>query len=430
MTHRQPHPELQSKLERFARGEATAEERQALLQHLLEGCDECSQELQLQLRPVVEEEALDAAVDRAVAHARKMARQLENHRERAEGLLVTLEARDPGERDATLGELDPSLLRTLAELALTHCHEVRHRNPERNLRLADLAVAASRHLDDGERPILQARAVAEQANAHRVCGDLHAASRGLERADELNRLAGEDPAVRADILAYRASLAMDQRQPEQALAHLEKALPLYTRLGDEQGAIEALICLALVENHRGAPQDGVQYLTEVLERLETQPNSRMEAIAIHDLITLTLEAGDVEEAAQLLEQSRSILEGAEDQLLRLRLDWLKARVADAQGRRQEAVAAMEKVRETYTELSMPYELALVSLDLAVLYAATGERGKQRELTSSAAEVFRNLSVGREALASLALLAKAEAEDAAELAARLSLVVENSRRRFS
>ncbi|HEY2737037.1 MAG TPA: hypothetical protein VGK45_01460, partial [Thermoanaerobaculia bacterium] len=70
-------------------------------------------------------------------------------------------------------------------------------------------------------------------------------------------------------------------------------------------------------------------------------------------------------------------------------------------------------------LEMPYEVALVCLELAAVY---GETGRQKELRGLAAEmlpIFESLRVKRETLASVILLQRAEIDSALPLVGRIS-----------
>ncbi|MEA2600955.1 MAG: hypothetical protein QOF89_1947 [Acidobacteriota bacterium] len=70
---------------------------------------------------------------------------------------------------------------------------------------------------------------------------------------------------------------------------------------------------------------------------------------------------------------------------------------------------------------MPYDCALVSLDLAVLYLEEGRSGEVRNLAGDMAWIFKEQGIHREALAALRLFCLAVEQEAAtaDLARRVA-----------
>ena len=113
----------------------------------------------------------------------------------------------------------------------------------------------------------------------------------------------------------------------------------------------------------------------------------------------------------------------------LRVDWLSARVAAGQGRTEEAMAGLEQVRRDFTARELPYNAALSSLDLAVLFLEAGRTAEVRELAVAMRWIFKTPGFDREALAALALFREAAQRETAtvELARRASAAIEKARR---
>ena len=114
----------------------------------------------------------------------------------------------------------------------------------------------------------------------------------------------------------------------------------------------------------------------------------------------------------------------------LRVGWLAARVAAGLGRTDEAIAGLEQVSQRFTKLSLPYEAALSSLDLAVLWLEAGLTGEVRELARAMAWIFDAKGIQREALAALQLFREAALREAAtvELAQRVIAEIEAAKSR--
>jgi hypothetical protein len=126
------------------------------------------------------------------------------------------------------------------------------------------------------------------------------------------------------------------------------------------------------------------------------------------------------EAAERLPEitELSIKQGAE--LDSLRVAWLTARVDAGQGREEEAIAKLEKVSQRFTDLKLPYEAALSSLDLAVIWLKAGRNAEVAQLAVGMKWIFDAKGIERESLAALRLFCEAARREAAtvELARRV------------
>jgi tetratricopeptide (TPR) repeat protein len=119
-----------------------------------------------------------------------------------------------------------------------------------------------------------------------------------------------------------------------------------------------------------------------------------------------------EEAAKLLPAIRELaLEQGYEMNLR-RLVWLESRVAAGFGRAAEAMAGLQQVRLDFTDLGLPYEAALSSLELAVLWLEAGRLAEVRNLAAAMAWIFKAKGIQEEALAALKLFHDAAEQDAA------------------
>ena len=72
----------------------------------------------------------------------------------------------------------------------------------------------------------------------------------------------------------------------------------------------------------------------------------------------------------------------------LRVDWSAGRIAAGLGRRAEAIARLEGVRQRFTDLELSYEAALSSLDLAVLWLEEGRTAEVREIAVAMEWIFK------------------------------------------
>ena len=135
------------------------------------------------------------------------------------------------------------------------------------------------------------------------------------------------------------------------------------------------------------------------------------------------------EAAGLLPKLRELALQQGNELDLLRLDWLSARIAAGQGRTKEATAGLERVSRSFLDREMPYDAALSSLDLSVLWLKAGRTAEVRELAVAIGEIFNAKGIDREALAALRLFCEAAEQESAtvELARRVIAEIEHVRR---
>ncbi len=129
-------------------------------------------------------------------------------------------------------------------------------------------------------------------------------------------------------------------------------------------------------------------------------------IAHHNLITALAEAGRFMEAQGLLIQARPLYDRFSDPYTRNRRHWVAGRIAKGLGQIREAEARLQAAREGFLSEEVTYEAALVSLEIAALYA---EQNRTSELQKIAAEmllIFSSRQIHREALAALTFLQQA------------------------
>jgi hypothetical protein len=96
---------------------------------------------------------------------------------------------------------------------------------------------------------------------------------------------------------------------------------------------------------------------------------------------------------------------------------------------QAAEAALRQVQKEFFDLRMGYDAALVSLDLAALYAREGRTAEQKALAVEIMPVFESREVNREAMAALLMFQHAAQEErlTADLARQLAAFLKRERR---
>jgi hypothetical protein len=112
------------------------------------------------------------------------------------------------------------------------------------------------------------------------------------------------------------------------------------------------------------------------------------------------------EALRLLENARPLYHQVGDQMGLLRLRWLEGKIASALGHFSEAESFLRGVQKDLIARELGYDAALLSLDLAAIYARQGRGPEMRRLAEEMLPIFRSRDIHREAIAALFVFQKA------------------------
>lgn len=135
-------------------------------------------------------------------------------------------------------------------------------------------------------------------------------------------------------------------------------------------------------------------------------------MAVHALSWHLVDAGRFRAARRLLETTTRLHRRDRDFLNRLRLFWLQGRIAFGLDEFGRAEAAFHVARLGFKRVEKHGDAALVSLDLALLFARQGKRLQTLRLVEEMVTTFRRLGIAREAIASLLLLRRTCEQEAA------------------
>lgn len=353
-------------------------------------------------------------------------------KQEAESLFRTLAPLPHKERNA-LVEIFPDYWSWA--LAVRTCEasvkKAAHRADEA-LELAELALCiAERVPGEGSwRSRLKGYCWAHVAHARRIANDLASADQGFAQAWKLWRAGADcDPELLAEwlLLAMEASLRRDQRRFLEALELLDQAM---ARPG---GTSPAVLPILLLEKERAFNQMGdiegaFKALTAAVPLVEASGNHRLLFALRFNMAENLYQLGRYGEAAELLPQVRNMAVQQGNDLDLIRLVWLQSRIAAVQGRTDEAIAGLAQVRRDFTARELPYDAAVASLDLAVLWLKAERMAEVRELAVAMGWIFKANGIDREAMAALRLFCDAAQREAAtvELAQQAIAEIEKVR----
>lgn len=294
---------------------------------------------------------------------------------------------------------------------------LRFRSPSKMLRLARVAVAVA----DGLRGDLgstetridsRAEAWACLANAQRILGELREAEDSFRQAEKHQAQGSGDPLVRAKLDWFKGALRRRQQQHAEAAELLTSAAQAYERLREAHLASRVLVTLGIAYHEAGDLGRAMQVALWGGRLADCWREPALVIGVMRNLVFYLHQAGRHEEAGHYLPFVRELIEAQDQPLEVLRLRWLEGKIALADGKKVEARAHFEGVRKGFVEQSMPYDAALVSLELALLYAESGWTADVERLASEMYPVFVSTDLPRETTASLLLFVRAVNEGGA------------------
>lgn len=387
--------------------------------HLLERCSVCRERYQEILR--LQEEVGHWSEEVAVFEGRE-----------APELLARLEGR-PYEEQVRLIEEEESLHTWgLCQLLLKKSIDAAFEDPGLAIRLANLAVRASAHLGEAYDPYwvmdLRARSLAHLGNARRVLGELQSAEEAFRKAEAwLAASTTGNLQIQAEILGFKSSLRRDQRRFSESLELVARSLDLYRESGDTRGVAKCLLKKSKILEETGHFEEAIELLQSAEIPRDRQP--LLFAYARYNLLVCLVLSGRQEEAEQLLPEVRTLLDATGKPLNRVRLRWAEGLIHLGLGRPGPAEAAFREVQEEFMVRGMGYDAALVSLDLAFLYAREGETRVLKRLALELMPVFTSREIHREATAALLMFQHVCEEEraSADLVRQLGVFLRRERR---
>lgn len=245
----------------------------------------------------------------------------------------------------------------------------------------------------------------------RMAGDLKAAEAAFRRAGRLIRDT-TDPEELAKHTYLLGLLAKDQRRYERALGLFARARVLSEEIGDRDKLARILNSTGTLRMERGEPDEALPLLIEASALVEQVGDERLTLFVRSNLAICLADLGDFEGAAEIFDECRDQYAAAADSYVRLRARWLEGRIAAGLDDAERAESLLAGARMEYLERGQHYNAALVSLDLAALYARQGRSAELKSLAEQMAVEFVARDVPAEAIAALAFFRQAVEQERA------------------
>lgn len=359
----------------------------------------------------------NGAFRQSASKVQSLGQTLDKERAEAPGLFLELTGHPPEQRDLLLHNAPRFHTWGVFELLIQRSLEVTPKDPVYGEELGLLALRLSEFLDP-ERydpdllEDLRARAWGYIGNACRVRSDLQGAEEAFAAAYQHFQQGSRDPFERALLLDLEASLRRDQRRFEEALRLLRRAVAIFLQNNQRHRAGRSLVKMSTVHHNTGNLDEAIQALSRAQELIDPEEEPRLLLCARHNLADDLAEAGRFLEAQGVYRQTRPLYRSFPDLWTQNRRKWVKGKIARGLGQAEQAESLFRAARDGFIAEGIPYDTALVSLELATLYAEQGRMADLKRLAGEMVPIFSSLNIHREALAALAYLKQAvEAERA-------------------
>jgi hypothetical protein len=134
-----------------------------------------------------------------------------------------------------------------------------------------------------------------------------------------------------------------------------------------------------------------------------------------------VDSGRFPEAQAAYRAARPLYRSFPDAWTQNRRKWVKGRITRGLGQLRQAEALFLAAREGFLAEGIPYDTALVSLEIALLYVEQGRTAELKQLAVEMVPIFSSRHIHREALAALSFLQQALAGEAVatEVVARVA-----------
>jgi tetratricopeptide (TPR) repeat protein len=291
---------------------------------------------------------------------------------------------------------------SVCELLAQQSIEAAGDDPDRALELAELGHAVAENVPGAAAWRLRVRGYAlfHVGNAWRVKDEFKLARTTVEQAQRLweeGKLFDLGAFDRARVLNIQAALLRDERNLEESLRVFEEALQLPVTRERISILIGKSKTLEEMERYEAA----LDVLAATAEEIGAGEVQLLFVVCFNRAVLLChLERFD--DATALLTSLQASVNRDSPRLNQLRMTWLEGRIARGFGRNALAISIFTTVRQDFAARKMPYDQALVTLELAEVLTTEGKLDKVQQLTQELIPIFQDQGVHHEAARALQL----------------------------
>lgn len=292
-------------------------------------------------------------------------------------------------------------------LYLEGCDELLAKSPAGGLVAARVAPPLVLKLaPSASRNDLEVRALVLLGEAHRQSSHLFEAASVFPLAFDLAERENLSPDVLGDLFRRYAALLIDQGRLPEAEAQIRRAIDVFESLPAGRG--EFSLGVAILQ--RGALRFRQERFAEAIDDfgmalggLDPKHHARGYFSAARQLVAaleMAPELPNVNRATRWLRHARELQKGQRTSLARFKLYCIEAEVLAMVGSTRRAQKHLQIARKGFERLGALHELALVSLQMAILLQGEGLFEELRRLTDETLLLCRQRGLSPEALALL------------------------------
>jgi tetratricopeptide (TPR) repeat protein len=406
-------------MRRFLMDQATREEAQLLIRHLIHGCEECSTRMGTiaaemgvwrpgtAAPPSAYEEVISKVFDSAGDELRQRALD----KLQGWGQWAALEPLQPEER--TVRVLSDKSMHTwgLHQRLIEASRWTRRNDPLEGVDIVRLALTVAERIDPdrmggehGWRDLL-AETYALLGDARRLASDFEGARSAYTLAWQQAEMGTNEPTCAAYITRLEAYWMIDMGEFETAEAALDECLSIYRQAGMVSQQAVVLVKMGIAIGYVDAAR-GVARVREALPLINAERTPRTMLCAQHDLAWFLADAGENQEALDVLDAARPLYRQFPDEHAQLRLHWLEGKLARNMGRPEEAAHIFQQLWEEFRVRELRHDLVLVTIDLAEVIARSGQVEEAAKLVRQVYPIMVNWGLHRHALATWLMLREA------------------------
>jgi tetratricopeptide (TPR) repeat protein len=346
----------------------------------------------------------DEAMKQVLAKVLGRTSQVAAERASAPAQLAELLAMPNQERESAVATQTRFQTYSLASYTLERCEKVVFHDPAMAGELARLARTVAQQADPREcggtaaLADLEAYAMAMEANAARVGGNLQEAFSSFMLSRRAQDRGGADPDLSARIDLLEASFRRDLRQFAAAFELLDRAERGFVALNDRNMQARAIINRA---NVYLVTRELDQVVENLRKALPLAQDPWLALIVRHNLVFALVECGYAREAADLYDSSRDLYLQYNDPLTASRRLWAEGLIArELEEDLDKAERILTQVMDRLTEHGYPLDAAAAGLDLVMVYARRGATAQVFRVASDLVRLFQSREIHPEALAAL------------------------------
>ena len=294
-------------------------------------------------------------------------------------------------------------------LYFNQCDEVLFEDPISAIPMAEIGLTlvsrvAPEHCNGGKQRLQELEVLAQcvLGSALRAAGRLEAADEVYEKALEVEGIAQLE---RANLLARVAILRKYQRRFSEAESLITRAIKICRQEKGEELLGMALVMRGGLYLSTDAVSDALRDLSAALPLIKEKKNPRVYRAALHNLAgCLYHDEARLEDLADVLKNLRKARRTHRGRwsLPKLKLRWLEGLIEVKFGFVGQGVMSLLTARQGFVVLGVVLEVALIAVDLSVIYLEEGRFDELRQLASETYKLCQSSGLTQDARSALLL----------------------------